>query len=283
MGDLLSPSRPSACSRQRRRLALAWFTNGKRRKGLFYARSTDEGKSFSDPESFGDAERPPSHPHLLAAAGGLYRAWKEFDGTATSVVAQVSRDGGKSWGAAHVLASTTQASDHPLLVENKGKAYLSWLTREEGYRLIALEGDHARAGDIAPFVPGSFAEIRKARAGKPVVVHFWSVTCPACVAELADWGKISRERRDVDLVIVNADQPNERARVELRLEKAGLREATHFAFADPFVDRLYFEVDRHWRGELPFTALISASGGMEMVTGPLDDPQITAWFESAGK
>lgn len=119
---------------------VAWFTNGKRRKGLFYARSLDGGKSFGEAEKFGDDARAPSRPFLLASGSYLYRAWKEFDGTATAVMVQASRDRGKSWGAARAVAATAQSSDHPLLVASKGKAYLSWLTREEGYRLIPLEG-----------------------------------------------------------------------------------------------------------------------------------------------
>ena len=35
--------------------------------------------------------------------------------------------------------------DHPLLVEHDGVAYLSWLTREEGYRLLPLARAHAAA------------------------------------------------------------------------------------------------------------------------------------------
>lgn len=126
---------------------VAWFTRGKQRQGLFYARSADGGKTFSEPERLGDAERAPSRPQLLSVGDRLYRAWKEFDGTVSTIVLQSSRDGGKSWDAARVVASTTNASDHPLLAQSKGTAYLSWLTREEGYRLLPLERDHA---DAAP-------------------------------------------------------------------------------------------------------------------------------------
>lgn len=128
---------------------VAWFTRGKQRQGLFYARSADGGKTFSAPEALGDPERAPSRPQLLAAGDRLYRAWKEFDGTTTTIALQSSRDGGESWDAARVVAATADASDHPLLVANEGAAYLSWLTREDGYRLIPLERRHADAGHSA--------------------------------------------------------------------------------------------------------------------------------------
>ena len=124
---------------------VVWFTNGKVRKGLFYARSVDGGKSFSEPAKFGDDARTPSHAALLFAKGSLYRVWKEFDGTTTSILAQMSRDAGKAWSAPRVVASTTGASDHPLLIEHKGAAYLSWLTHEQGYRLLPLPREQAAA------------------------------------------------------------------------------------------------------------------------------------------
>jgi thiol-disulfide isomerase/thioredoxin len=141
----------------------------------------------------------------------------------------------------------------------------------------------AVAGDLEPFARGSYAVIRDAHAGRPLVVHFWSVTCPTCVAELADWARIARERREVDFVFVNADAAGDRARVEARMDKAGLRQQANFGFADDFVDRLYFEVDRNWSGELPFTALVGPKGETATVIGALDDPQIKTWLASATK
>ena len=124
---------------------VTWFAKGKQRQGLFYARSTDGGKSFAPPQKFGDDARAPSHAFILAAKGDVYRVWKEFDGATTSIALQASRDGGKSFGATRVVASTLDASDHPLLIEHKGVAYLSWLTRKEGYRLLPLPREQARA------------------------------------------------------------------------------------------------------------------------------------------
>ena len=114
-------------------------------------------------------------------------------------------------------------------------------------------------------------------------MHFWSVTCPSCLAELQDWAKIAAERKSLDIVFVNADHDNDRPRAESRIDKAGLSNLVQYGFADDFVERLYFEADKSWRGELPFTALIGADGGLVTVTGTLDDPLIVDWFAQAGK
>ncbi|MFZ3178831.1 MAG: sialidase family protein [Methylocystis silviterrae] len=122
-----------------------WFTKGKKRQGLYYARSLDAGKSFSEPEKFGDDGRAAGHPTLVAAKGRLYRVWKEFDGTTTTIAMQMSRDNGKSWSAPRVMAQTLDASDHPELIAHNGAAYLSWLTHKEGYRLMPLPRDEKSA------------------------------------------------------------------------------------------------------------------------------------------
>ncbi|WP_442755178.1 sialidase family protein [Methylocystis sp. JAN1] len=124
---------------------VVWFTRGKNRQGLFYAQSKDGGKTFSSPEKFGDDARAPGHPGALAAKGRLYRVWKEFDGTTTTIPMQMSRDGGKSWSAPRVIGQTEDASDHPELVANGNAAYLSWVTHKEGYRLIPLPRDEKSA------------------------------------------------------------------------------------------------------------------------------------------
>lgn len=117
----------------------AWFTNGRARKGLFYAKSADGGRSFSKPLPVGDPSRAPSRPYLLAINGKVWLAWKEFDGGLTSIMAMVSHDNGAHWGRAKAIATTDEDSGHPMLIRQGRRAFLSWQTRTEGYRLIELD------------------------------------------------------------------------------------------------------------------------------------------------
>jgi hypothetical protein len=120
---------------------MAWFNLGTERKGLFYAHSTDGGKSFSTPLSLGNSALQAGHAFVLSRGKKVYLAWKEFDGELTSINAMFSRDGGISWGKAQKVADTRDVSDHPLLIADKDKIYLSWNSQQEGYRLSALMGD----------------------------------------------------------------------------------------------------------------------------------------------
>jgi hypothetical protein len=116
-----------------------WFTGAPGKSGLHYARSVDQGVTFSAPQAIGNPAKSPARPQVLAGPGNsVWRAWKEFDGQVSTVMVQRSDDNGLSWGATSETARTSGASDHPLLVSSGGSVYLSWLTRDEGYRLKKL-------------------------------------------------------------------------------------------------------------------------------------------------
>jgi hypothetical protein len=116
-----------------------WFTNGNLRKGLFYARSTDRGHTFSEPMPIGSPERNPSRPFVLAVSRSIWLAWKEFDGEETTVLVMLSRDGGRIWTAPRTVARTSDSSDHPLVIAEHDRVYLSWMTRVDGYQFVSLE------------------------------------------------------------------------------------------------------------------------------------------------
>jgi hypothetical protein len=117
---------------------VAWFTKGRARQGLFTAHSSDAGASFSEPLQIGNPEKAPGRPSLLAIGRKVFLAWKEFDGVETSIMVMTSHDGGKHWTEPRSFATTTEESDHPILVGDGRRAYLSWQTRKDGYRLVGL-------------------------------------------------------------------------------------------------------------------------------------------------
>lgn len=117
-----------------------WFSNAPGHQGLFYAHSADQGKTFSAPLHFGNPEAQPAHPYVLSLGSRVYLVWKEFDGESTGILGMHSGDGGKSWSAPEKLANTSEVSDWPILISENGRAYLSWNTKNEGYRLIEIGG-----------------------------------------------------------------------------------------------------------------------------------------------
>ncbi len=120
----------------------AWFSNAPQQRGLFYAYSTDQGQTFSGALNFGNPEAQPARPYVLSMGSRVYLAWKEFNGESTGILGMLSNDGGKSWSAPRKLASTSDVSDWPFLIAEKNRVYLSWNTKNEGYRLIEIGGEN---------------------------------------------------------------------------------------------------------------------------------------------
>ena len=117
---------------------VAWYTQGSKRSGVFYASSTNQGASYSKPSRVGVEGVNIARPYLLASDQHIWLTWKEFDGSKSSVYLKESRDDGNTWFAPKLLASTAGYSDHPLLLLRGNEAFLSWLTRDDGYQLISI-------------------------------------------------------------------------------------------------------------------------------------------------
>jgi hypothetical protein len=120
---------------------VTWYTSGKARKGLFYARSEDGGRTFSNPLPIGRADRSPSRPYVIAGPHGTAIVWKEFDGEKTTVNLMTSHDDGITWSDATTVAETADTSDHPLLVSDGQRVFLSWMTKADGYRIQPIEDE----------------------------------------------------------------------------------------------------------------------------------------------
>ena len=120
------------------RFHVAWYTQGSKRSGVFYANSSNQGLSYSKPARIGLEGANVARPYIFALDQQVWLVWKEFDGTKSSVYLKESVDDGNTWGSPRILASTTGYSDHPLLVARGNAVFLSWLTRNDGYQLINI-------------------------------------------------------------------------------------------------------------------------------------------------
>src|ERR1043165_982780 len=134
------------------------------------------------------------------------------------------------------------------------------------------------SSDLKPFVRGSWQDVLRSHAGRPTLVHFWGVTCGPCKIELPLLGKFMKDHSELAVVMISADLvPNLPGAARAMLEKAGLGPAENWIFNDGFVERLRFEIDPAWQGEIPRTLLISKGGTITTIEGSANITDREGW------
>ena len=92
------------------------------------------------------------------------------------------------------------------------------------------------------------------------------------------WRSLLERGVKVRLVLVATDSPEEVDTIQAILKEAGLEKAENWVFSDPFAERLRFEVNPRWRGELPLTYLQKADGTRELAVGQIPEKKLFRWF-----
>ena len=94
------------------------------------------------------------------------------------------------------------------------------------------------------------------------------------------WGRFVHSITNADFVVVAADPvPEEPEQLSATLAKAGLSEIESWRFTDRFTERLEYEIDPNWRGELPLTILLGRNGSVRSILGSVDFSDLRAWVE----
>jgi thiol-disulfide isomerase/thioredoxin len=133
---------------------------------------------------------------------------------------------------------------------------------------------------LKPFERGSWQDILRSHAGRPTIVHFWGVTCGPCKVELPLLGGFMRDHSTIDVVTISADLvPDLPDATRTMLEKSGLRFAENWIFSDGFVERLRFEIDPGWQGDIPRTMLISREGTITTIEGSAEMTELEKWSD----
>lgn len=141
----------------------------------------------------------------------------------------------------------------------------------------------ATVGSPKDFIPGSFAEIVTTKSGKPFIVSLWSVDCPPCIRELKLWSELYEDHPNMEVVLISIDGTEARPTINAVLQKTlsakAIQEMASWVFADEFVERLRFEVDPQWYGELPRTVFFTRQHKRHSVSGLLERQDIEQWIQ----
>jgi thiol-disulfide isomerase/thioredoxin len=133
---------------------------------------------------------------------------------------------------------------------------------------------------LKPFERGSWNDILRSHAGRPTIVHFWGVTCGPCKVELPLLGEFMKGHSAIDMVTVSADLvPDLPGATRSMLEQSGLQAAENWIFSDGFAERLRFEIDPGWQGDIPRTMLISREGKITTIEGSAEMADLNKWSD----
>jgi len=150
--------------------------------------------------------------------------------------------------------------------------------------LLGLAAVGTANADPLPFERGSWARLNTAHAGQPTVIHFWGLTCAPCLVEMPHWAALRKARPDMRLVLIAADPvPQDPERLDAALARFGLDATESWAFTDRFYERLRYEIDPAWAGELPRTVMIDRDGKATVLPGVADLAQVRQWLDAQSK
>jgi len=120
------------------RYHMVWFNQGDVGKGIFYASSIDQGKSLIKPISVGVQSAQAAHPHINTNGDNIDIVWTQFTGTQHQLWHQHSKNNGKTFTDAELLATAYEGSDRPFIIKKSNISYVSWHRPKQSHLVQAL-------------------------------------------------------------------------------------------------------------------------------------------------
>jgi len=134
----------------------------------------------------------------------------------------------------------------------------------------SLLSSNSLAANSRNFVQGSYAQIIETHKTHVFFVSLWSIDCPPCREELPEMAAYFSRHPEISLVLISTDGKDLAAEVERVLQQNGLADAESWIFAEDFVERLRYEVDNTWHGELPTSYFYSPGQSRQRIRGRID-------------
>lgn len=137
---------------------------------------------------------------------------------------------------------------------------------------------------ILPFSKDSYTEIKNQRQDKAFILIFWSQSCSYCMQELAMFGKLYKQYPGIELVVVATDSFLQDDIVRGVLARSQLELEQTWVFAEQFPEKIYYKVNKSWRGELPATHFFGKDNKEIRHLGIVKEDELIEWLveQSAG-
>ena len=118
---------------------------------------------------------------------------------------------------------------------------------------------HAEEHVIRTFNSGSYQQILRENVGSPFVLAIWSVDCPSCLKDMDLLHTLHQQHPELKIVMLSTDEPSAANEVKGILARHQLGELDHWLFGSEDAQKLRYEIDSSWYGELPRTYFYTSS------------------------
>lgn len=106
---------------------------------------------------------------------------------------------------------------------------------------------------IREFVTGSYQQMLNQYADKAFVLVIWSVDCPSCLKDMELLHSVHSEHPEINMLMLSTDEPSAVPQIQKLLQDYQLSQLPSWVFADEDAQKLRYEIDPAWFGELPRT------------------------------
>ena len=135
------------------------------------------------------------------------------------------------------------------------------------------------AYDFMPFDMNTRKVIEKRYIDQPLIISFWSIDCPYCIDDLKKLGKALSKNANVKLITVCVDGKESAKKAERILSQANLPKHEQYQYAEVDEDRLRYNIDPAWYGELPRTYFYDAAHQVTPLSGKISNSFLDKWFK----
>ena len=137
----------------------------------------------------------------------------------------------------------------------------------------------ANAVDLQSFKIDSVEQIVNAKSQQDHLVILWSFDCPPCIKELQKISDLHQQYPEYQLTLINTDSIDEQGRVKKILKQYNLAGLDNWGFANTDEEKLRFDIDPRWFGDLPRSYFFPLEGKVKRLRGALTSAELLALFQ----
>lgn len=140
-------------------------------------------------------------------------------------------------------------------------------------------GINAGETSLKPFASGSYQKLLDDHKDKPLMLVIWSITCSSCLKDMALLNLMHKANPNITMVMLATDDETATGQIQQILAKNELSGLENWVFSGDNPQKLRYEIDPKWYGELPRTYFLDKKHGREGVSGVLTEQDYADRFK----